>query len=268
MNHVIKLALVGGGQMGRALIGGMSEAKIVNPNSLRLVEPNAACRDWWSEKYPDVSVVDLHAAVSASEIVLLAVKPNMMAEVAKQKARFWSRKLVVSIAAGVNLDSLCGWIGHGRVVRVMPNTPCLVGAGASGYCCGSDVSEDDRAIIQSMLGSVGFVTEVSESQMDAVTGLSGSGPAYVCLMIEALADGGVLAGLPRPLSLRLATQTVLGTAKMIIETGRHPAELKDSVASPGGTTIAALASLEHNGFRGALIQAVAAAADRSRELGK
>lgn len=162
---------------------------------------------------------------------------------------------------------LQGWIEHSRVVRVMPNTPSLVGAGASAFCCGDDVSEDDKAWIESMLGSVGLAVEVDESQMDAVTGLSGSGPAYVCMMIEALADGGVQEGLSRPLAMQLATQTVLGTAKMIAETKRHPGELKDAVASPGGTTIAAIAVLEQNGVRGALAQAVSASARRSRELG-
>jgi pyrroline-5-carboxylate reductase len=175
--------------------------------------------------------------------------------------------LVVSIAAGISLDQLCGWIGHKRVIRVMPNTPCLVGEGASAFCGSDDVTKEDNDWIESMLSSVGLAVQVEEKQMDAVTGLSGSGPAYVCLIIEALADGGVLAGLPRQMAMKLATQTVLGTARMVAETGRHPGELKDAVASPGGTTIAAIAVLEQNGVRGALVKAVEASAKRSQELG-
>ncbi len=262
-----KLAVVGGGQMGRALVGGMLSSKVIAASSLQLVEPSDESRAWWAENHPEIVSGDLPSAVSACDFVLLAVKPNIVPAVAKQKGRFWSGKLVISIAAGIGLDQLCGWIGHQRVVRVMPNTPSLVREGASGFCCGSEVSGEDRAWIQSMLDSVGLAVEVEEGQMDAVTGLSGSGPAYVCMVIEAMADGGVQAGLPRPLAMKLAIQTVLGTAKMIGETKQHPGELKDAVASPGGTTIAAISVLEQNGLRGALIEAVTASANRSRELG-
>lgn len=262
-----KLAVVGGGQMGRALVGGMLISKVITAGALQLVEPSDESRAWWAEKHPEIVSGELASVVSSSEIVLLAVKPNIIPAVAKQKGRYWSGKLVISIAAGIGLDQLCGWIGHRRVVRVMPNTPSLVRAGASAFCCGSEVSDEDRHWIQSMLDSVGLAVEVEESQMDAVTGLSGSGPAYVCMVIEAMADGGVQAGLPRALAMQLAIQTVLGTAKMIRETKRHPGELKDAVASPGGTTIAAISVLEQNGLRGALIEAVNASANRSRELG-
>ncbi len=262
-----KLAVVGGGQMGRALVGGMLASDVITAGDVRLVEPSEEGRQWWADNNPAIVFADLASAVSESDLVLLAVKPNIVPIVADQPTGFWSGKLVVSIAAGISLAQLQGWIEHSRVVRVMPNTPSLVGAGASAFCCGDDVSEDDKAWIESMLGSVGLAVEVDESQMDAVTGLSGSGPAYVCMMIEALADGGVQEGLSRPLAMQLATQTVLGTAKMIAETKRHPGELKDAVASPGGTTIAAIAVLEQNGVRGALAQAVSASARRSRELG-
>jgi pyrroline-5-carboxylate reductase len=262
-----KLAVVGGGQMGRALVGGMLCGGVIDTGAVQLVEPSDESRAWWVENHPGIVSCELASAVSASDTVLLAVKPNIVPAVAKQKGRFWSGKLVISIAAGIGLEQLCGWIGHKRVVRVMPNTPSLVREGASAFCCGGEVSGEDRAWIQSMLDSVGMAVEIEEGQMDAVTGLSGSGPAYVCMVIEAMADGGVQAGLPRPLALKLAIQTVLGTAKMIGETKRHPGELKDAVASPGGTTIAAISVLEQNGLRGALIQAVNASANRSRELG-
>jgi len=264
----ITLAVIGGGQMGRALVGGMLAANVVQPSAIHLVEPSPQSQQWWAENHPEVAIEPMDVAVPAANLVLLAVKPNIIATVAKQKSRFWSGKMVVSIAAGISLDKLSGWVGHKRIVRVMPNTPSLVRAGASAFCCGDDVTDQDRETIQSALDSVGMAVEVNESQMDAVTGLSGSGPAYVCMVIEAMADGGVLAGLPRPLAMQLATQTVLGTAKMIADSGRHPGELKDAVASPGGTTIAAISVLEQNGLRGALVEAVAASARRSRELGR
>ncbi len=267
MNHK-QLAVIGGGQMGRALIGGMLDSQVLAATDIALVEPSTESRRWWSEHYSGIKITELAVAVGQAPLVLLAVKPNVIAEVAKQPTGFWDGKLIVSIAAGVSLGKLSDWIGHQRVVRVMPNTPSLVRAGASAFCCGEDVTESDKSWIQSMLDSIGLAIEIEEHQMDAVTGLSGSGPAYVCLMIEALADGGVQAGLPRATAMQLAVQTVLGTAKMIAQTKRHPGELKDAVASPGGTTIAAIAVLEQNGVRGALAQAVVAAATRSRELGR
>lgn len=261
-----KLAVVGGGQMGRALLRGIFTQQVVPPNQTALVEPNPESQSWWTEHHPEVTLTDLPTAVGQSDHVLLALKPNVIPQVSKQKGRFWSGKLIISIAAGVTLEQLTGLIGHKRVARVMPNTPSLVGAGASAFCCASDVTDEDRGWIESVLSAVGIAVQVDETQMDAVTGLSGSGPAYVCMMIEALADGGVKAGLPRNLAMKLATQTVLGTAKMISDTQRHPGELKDAVASPGGTTIAAISVLEQNGVRGAFIEAVTAAANRSREL--
>jgi pyrroline-5-carboxylate reductase len=263
-----RLAVVGGGQMGRALVGGMIAGGVLRPERIHVVDPNPECRGWWQANQPAVEVSDrLAAAVGDASAVLLAVKPNLIESVVSERSDLWTGKLLISVAAGVTLPRLCGWIGHRCVTRVMPNTPALVGAGASAFCCGEDVTASQRDEIEAMLGAVGVAVEVTEAQMDAVTGLSGSGPAYVFVAIESLADGGVLAGLPRPLALALATQTVLGAAKMVAETARHPAELKDAVASPGGTTIAGLRSLEHNGFRAALIEAVAASASRSRELG-
>lgn len=262
-----KLAVIGGGQMGRALVGGLIAGQVVEAEQICLVEPAVESQAWWQATHPQVEQAELAAAVAASEAVLLAVKPNVLQSVTAQTDGFWRGKLIISIAAGVTLDKLRGWLGHQRLVRVMPNTPSLVGQGASAYCCDDAVTPEDRKWIQEVLQCVGMAVEIEESQMDAVTGLSGSGPAYVCMMIEALADGGVLAGLPRAMAMSLATQTVLGTAKMIADTKRHPGELKDAVASPGGTTIAAIAVLEQNGFRGALVQAVAAAANRSRQLG-
>ncbi len=267
MKNQCQLAVVGGGQMGRALVSGIVDRGVMTADQIVVVEPGSDCQSWWQTNRPQVALAEsLADAVQSANTVLLAVKPNVVAAVANQETGFWEGKLVISIAAGVTLSKLAGWIGHQRIIRVMPNTPCLVGQGASAYCCGEQVTVDDSAWIQSVLSSVGFAVAVPESQMDAVTGLSGSGPAYICLVIEALADGGVFAGLPRNLAQQLAVQTVLGTAAMVAQTGRHPGELKDAVASPGGTTIAALRVLEQNAIRGAFIDAVETAAMRSRQL--
>jgi pyrroline-5-carboxylate reductase len=206
-------------------------------------------------------------AIDDGQIVVLAVKPDQVDPVCRAHAATLRQRLLISVAAGVSLRQLIDATGAKRVVRVMPNTPCLVGAGASAFCRAGDTTDADVAAVQTMLAAVGDAVEVPEKLMDAVTGLSGSGPAYVFLIIEALADGGVAAGLPRAVALRLAAQTVQGAAKMVADTGEHPGALKDAVASPGGTTIAGLAVLEENAVRGALIAAVGAAARRSRELG-
>ena len=218
----LKWALIGGGQMGRALVGGMLESDVVNAKDVRLVERNLASRDWWAENQPKVVLKELSDAVSDADIVLLAVKPQALSKVLGQKAGFWNGKLVVSVAAGVSLDFLCQAAGHRRVVRVMPNTPSLIGRGASGYCCGDEVTAVDQAHVEQALSAVGIAIAVNESQMDGVTGLSGSGPAYIYLIVEALADGGVAAGLPRALAMQLATQTVIGAAEMVQRRGGQP----------------------------------------------
>lgn len=263
------LTLIGGGRMGQALVSGLIRAGVVAAADVHVIDPSPAAVAWWGENQPDCKIDDdLATAVDSAKTVIIAVKPDMVAAVATKASGRWGGRLILSVAAGVSLDKLTGWFLTDRVVRVMPNTPCLVGAGASAYCVAAGVTTADKQAAHEILASVGMAIEVAEKQMDAVTGLSGSGPAYVCVMIEALADGGVFAGLPRDIAMRLATQTVLGTAQMISQLpGKHPAELKDAVASPGGTTIAGLRALEQNGVRAGLINAVAAAAQRSRELG-
>lgn len=263
------IAIVGGGQMGRALVGGMMASGFAAADKITVIDPSAESRAWWNKTHPEVKTAEqVSKRIQDADVILLAVKPNIIAQVGARVGEFSDGgTLVISIAAGVSLQTLCDKVGHQRVVRVMPNTPSLVGAGASAFCVADAVSEEDCQWIEAALSGVGIVVQVAEAQMDAVTGLSGSGPAYICLVIEALADGGVLTGLPRPLAMKLAAQTVLGTAKMVIETKRHPGELKDAVASPGGTTIAALKVLEERGLRAALINAVQASADRSKSIG-
>ncbi len=269
--------MIGGGRMGRALAQGMIRGGALAAERLVVADHNQQSQRWWAENVPQATVVPSAAEAFADDsgkaeerIVLLAVKPNRIESLIRQirssDETVWQKSLVISVAAGVGLEQLAELLASERVVRVMPNTPSLVGAGASAYCSGAAVSEADDRDLRTILESVGEVVAVPEYQMDAVTGVSGSGPAYVFLFIEALADGGVLAGLPRATAMQLATQTVLGAAQMVAETGEHPGQLKDAVASPGGTTIAALRTLEHNAFRAAVIDAVKASADRSREL--
>jgi pyrroline-5-carboxylate reductase len=202
-------------------------------------------------------------------LLLVAVKPQSVAGLLQEVASdVTDRHLLVSIAAGVTIQKLDQLLGQQRrIVRVMPNTPCLVGAAASGIAAGPGARAEDLQTVVRFMGSVGVARVIPETLLDAVTGLSGSGPAFVFTMIEALSDGGVRAGLPREVSTALAAQTVLGAAKMVLDTGEHPGALKDAVASPAGTTIEGLSVMERAGVRGALIDAVVAAAQRSKELG-
>lgn len=212
----------------------------------------------------NIEVADL------SDILIVAVKPDQVEGLLHELAgKISDRHLIVSIAAGVTLTRLSGALQTGaRVVRVMPNTPALVGASASAFALGGSAGSEDAALVQKIFSSVGVAFQVKESLLDAVTGLSGSGPAYGYAIIEALSDGGVAAGLPRDVSTKLAAQTMLGAAKMVLETGQHPGALKDMVTSPGGTTIEGLHELEKGRLRGTLMNAVRAAADKSKKLGQ
>jgi pyrroline-5-carboxylate reductase len=193
----------------------------------------------------------------------------MAAVMAELQGRLSAKQLVVSVAAGVTLTAMAAGLGSGpRLVRVMPNTPCLIGRGASAFALGPGATPADSELVARLLASVGIALPVDEKLLDAVTGLSGSGPAFVYIMIEALSDGGVRMGLPREIATQLAAQTVLGAAEMVLTTGEHPGRLKDQVTSPGGTTIAGVQAMELGGVRGALMSAVEAAARRSMELGQ
>jgi pyrroline-5-carboxylate reductase len=254
--------------MATALVRGMLRAGIVEPTGVRASDPHeAARRTFTGATGLETSLSNVEVA-QASDILVLAVKPQAMGAVAAElRALLGPRYLVISIAAGVTLGSLRTRLGPDvRLIRVMPNTPALVGAGAAAYCPDASATADDEARVRELLSAVGRVYRVPESLMDAVTGLSGSGPAFVYQIIEALADGGVRVGLPRDVALGLAAQTVLGAAQMVLETGSHPGMLKDQVASPGGTTIAGLHALERGAVRAALMDAVEAATRRAAEL--
>lgn len=266
----LAIGFLGAGQMSSALALGWTKAGLIDPARCRAADPDADARGRY-EKATGIMVAEANRAVAAAcEVLVLAVKPQVLpAVLADLRPVVTGAHLVISIAAGVTLESLAAGLGEScRVIRVMPNTPCLVGASASAYAPGQTAAAADVDLVGRLFGAVGQAYRVAEPLLDAVTGLSGSGPAFAYVFIEALADGGVKAGLPRDVALVLAAQTVLGAAKMVIETGQHPGVLKDAVASPGGTTIAGLHALERCAFRAAAMNAVEAAAVRARELGK
>lgn len=261
-----KIGFIGAGSMGGAIIRGLVQGGHVPPGNLISYDPDAARQAAMGDL--GVEAARDHAEVMHARVVVLAVKPQMMSVVLaeiKPHARPWH--LFISIAAGVPLAVLEAALPDSRVVRAMPNTPTMVGAGMAALTSGSRATPKDTTLALELFQAVGLAVLVDETQMDAVTAVSGSGPAFVAVFIEALADGGVKMGLPRPLAHLLATQTVLGTARLCLEKELHPGMLKDLVTSPGGTTIAGLHALETGGFRGAVMSAVESAALRSRELG-
>jgi pyrroline-5-carboxylate reductase len=268
----VKFGLIGGGVMGEALLSRLINLGIYEPSEIIVSEPQLARQSFLAQEYGIAVTQDnTEVFITSEEVVFLAVKPQIFSAIAQEIFPYINRShspLVVSILAGVALSQLEGAFQGLPVIRAMPNTPATVGAGVTAVCAGGYTKSHHLDKARQLFSAVGEVVEVSESLMDAVTGLSGSGPAYVAIMIEALADGGVAAGLPRVIAQKLALQTVLGTAQLLQETKIHPAELKDRVTSPGGTTIAGVAELEKAAFRSALIQAVKAATNRSHELGK
>ncbi|MFO0880026.1 MAG: pyrroline-5-carboxylate reductase [Gemmataceae bacterium] len=266
-----RIGFLGAGRMATALCRAWVRAGRITASTTLASDPVAQARQAFTQETGCPATPDNRAVASQADLLLLAVKPQTMSAVLTEVADLvrTRRPLVVSIAAGITLEQMAAVLGSdARLVRVMPNTPCLVDASASGFSPGAQATAEDIALVQSLLDQVGRAVRVPEPLLDGVTGLSGSGPAFVYLMIEALSDGGVRVGLPRDVATALAAQTVLGAARMVLETGHHPGALKDMVASPGGTTIAGLHELERAGVRGALMNAVEAATRRATELGK
>ncbi len=256
--------------MATALAKGLIRSGFSQPDRMIASDVSQAARERFMSETGVTTTPENAAAVDRADVVILAVKPQHIDGVLKDiQPVVTADRLIVSIAAGVPLARLTRVLGADcRVVRVMPNTPCLVGASASAFAVGASCTDDDARFVQQMLSTVGVAFQLPENLLDAVTGLAGSGPAYVYQVIEALADGGVLMGLPRDVAVKLAAQTVLGAAQMVLATGEHPGALKDAVASPAGTTIAGLRELERGGMRGILMSAVEAATRRSQELGR
>lgn len=255
--------------MATAMAKGLVVAGVVEAGNITASDVYEGCRTRFAEMGA-VSTESNSTVAKNSTVIVIAVKPNDVAAVlASIKDDLTPQHLIVSIAAGVTIATLASHTPAGtRIVRVMPNTPCLVQQVAAGVAKGPEATDADQALVISLFSAMGTALAVPEDKLDAVTGLSGSGPAYGYLAIEALADGGVRAGLPRAVALQLAAQTMLGAATMVLSTGKHPGQLKDEVCSPGGTTIAGVHALETAGFRAALMNAVVAASTRSAELGK
>jgi pyrroline-5-carboxylate reductase len=260
----VELLFVGGGKMGMALVSGLVAAGHA-PATLAVAEVVAARREEIAREHPELTVAEAPVAAPA---VVIATKPGDVAAAARAAADAGAQR-VLSVAAGVSTEAIEAAAGRElAVIRAMPNTPALVGAGAAAISAGSAAGEEDLAWAEEILGAVGQVVRVPEAALDAVTGLSGSGPAYVFLVAEALAEAGVLEGLPRDVAEALAFQTVLGAARLLVESGDPPAVLRAAVTSPGGTTAAGLRELERHGVRAAFADAVSAASARSRELGR
>jgi len=266
----LKIGFLGGGNMAAALMKGLLNAKVVPPDSVLVSDVKADRLEHIAKTHGVKTTTDNHALVKTCDVVVLAVKPQVFDKVLDAVgADFRSDQLLVSVAAGVPVAAMEARLpANARVVRSMPNTPATVDAGATAIAAGTHATEDDLEIARALFSAVGRVVTLDETLLDAVTGLSGSGPAYVMLMIEALADGGVKVGLHRDTALLLAAQTVFGSAKLLLETGEHPGRLKDMVTSPGGTAIAGLHTLESGGLRRTLIDAVEAATKRAGELGE
>lgn len=253
--------------MAEAILSRLLAQQVFAANTILVSEPRQERRDYLVQQYQVQVTENNQTAVATTERLLLAIKPQAF-ELVTAGLTIDSPTTVISILAGITIAKLETAFPQQPVIRVMPNTPATVGAGMTAIALGTKAQSEHLAQARKIFEAVGEVVEVPETAMDAVTGLSGSGPAFVALAIEALADGGVAAGLPRAISLQLATQTVLGTATLVKQTGQHPGVLKDQVTSPGGTTIAGVAKLESLGFRSALIEAVKTATKRSQELGK
>jgi len=266
-----KIAILGGGNMGEVIAAGLVKSELVAPEALVVTDVSEARRAYLQGKHPFRTSDDNHEAVRFADISVIAVKPQNIQELLEDiRPHLEPGRLLVSIAAGIPIRFIEAHLGEGKhpIVRVMPNTPALIGEGATALAGGPHATEKDVQTAKRIFDDLGTTVVVREELLDAVTGLSGSGPAYAFIMIEALSDGGVKMGLPRDVATRLAAQTLLGAAKLVLQGDRHPAQLKDMVTSPGGTTAAGIHALESGRLRATLISAVETATLRSRELGK
>ena len=266
----LKIGFLGAGKMATALAKGFIQAGLIAAEDLIASDAVEAARTHFARETGAKTTAANADVLHSARQIFLAVKPDQVLGVLSElRGAFTDQHLLLSIAAGVPLARLeAGLPAGSRVIRVMPNTPALVGASASAFALGTAALPKDGQVAQTLFSAIGVAYAVKESLLDAVTGLSGSGPAYMFLMIEGLSDGGVAAGLPREIATRLAAQTMLGSAKLLLETGLHPGTLKDMVTSPGGTTIEGIHELEKGGVRAALMSAVRAAADKSKKLGQ
>lgn len=264
------IGFIGCGNMAKAMIGGIVTSKLYSPQKIMVSNPSNPSLNEVKGNFNVLTTNDNSKVAQFADILVLSIKPNKCAHVIdKIKNEIKSNVVIVSIAAGINIDAIKQNFGRDiKIVRAMPNTPALVGAGMSSLCRNRNVTDDEMQIVSNIFKAFGKSEVVEEKLMDVVTSVGGSSPALVYMFIEALADGGVLEGLPREKAYKMAAQAVLGSAKMVLETGKNPGQLKDEVCSPGGTTIEAVYSLERNKFRGAVIEAVRVCTEKSKNMGK
>jgi pyrroline-5-carboxylate reductase len=265
---LMTFGFLGFGKMASALVEGMLRAGYCAPEEILVINRHPEALHAGTQKSGIRLATSTKALVQESDVIILGTKPTESLQLLREVRQFLDGKLLISVATGIGIDRLQDAAGHRtRIVRAVPNTPSLVRQGATAYALGDHATQSDAAIADKIFSAVGIAYRVRENSLDAVTGLSGSGPAYVFTFIEALVDGGVMMGLPRDVAFDLAVQTVLGSAQMIRDTKLHPAELREMVASPGGTTMAAIETLEARGLRHTVMSAVRAASERARELG-
>lgn len=265
-----KIGFIGCGNMGGAIVSGIIGSGFQKPENVIISEVTEELVDNLKEKFNVQATTDNKEVAKQADVLFLAVKPNMYKKVVDDiKSEITREKLIITIAAGITIENMEYWIGEGyKIVRTMPNTPALVGQGMAAICANSKVSEEELKYVVDIFSSFGQCVELEEKYFHAVTALSGSSPAYVFMFIEAMADAAVRCGMPRKQAYTYAAQTVMGSAALVLETGKHPGELKDSVTSPAGTTIEGVAALESNGMRNAVIEAVTASYNKSVSLGK
>lgn len=264
-----KIGFIGTGNMGSAMIGGMISKEKVSPDRIYISDRSSESLEKISSKWKGVHCTKRNRDIAEqADIIFIAVKPHIYSSVIKEISSLVDdSKLIVTIAAGITIDAAEEMFGKTvKIVRTMPNTPALVGAGVTAYCCNTHVTTEEETLILPILESFGIVEKIEEKYFHAVIAVSGSSPAYVFMFIEAMADAAVLQGLPRPQAYKMASQAVLGAAKMVRDTGTHPGVLKDAVCSPGGTTIEAVSTLEEEGMRSAVIKAMGNCAEKSKEM--
>lgn len=264
----MKIGFIGLGNMAKAMIGGMLEKGIASKEEIIGSAKTKVTRDAVAEKWGIETFADNRDVAKRADVLVLAIKPQFFPQVLPElKIAVKEDALVISIAAGKSMEEIEKLLGRRtKMVRCMPNTPALVGEGCSAVCFNNEVNEEERELCMKLIGSFGMAQEIPEKLMDAFAGVSGCSPAFVFMFMEALADGGVAAGLPRSQAYAFAAQAVMGSAKLMLESGKHPGELKDMVCSPGGTTIEGVRVLEENGFRGAVMDAVKATVEKAQKL--
>ncbi|MGL5646814.1 MAG: pyrroline-5-carboxylate reductase [Clostridium sp.] len=261
-----KIGFIGCGNMGGAMLGGLVKKNFTDSKDIFVSTKRKESRIRLEKEYGVIGAESIDVAKNA-DVIILAVKPYMYKEVIEEVKEELKGKLIISIAAGVNMADLEEWVGvDEKIVKTMPNTPALVGEGMSAICPNENVKEEDLEFVCEMFGVFGKYEVLAEKDFHAFIGLCGSSPAYVFMIIEAMADGAVNLGIPRDKAYKMAAQSLLGSAKMVLETGKHPGELKDMVCSPGGTTIEAVADLERNGIRNTMISAIKTCAEKSKNM--